>query len=256
MRKSTSFLLGLTGAILIIAIWWVTSSNAKEIYFPPLPDILTSVWEYWLTGEGQEHLFSSLSNLAVGLTLGILAGIVVGLVVGQIRLVRTGLTPPLEFVRAIPATALIPFAMVIFGLGDSMKIFIIALGTFFPVLLNVIDGARSIPRESHDTAKSFGITGVTKQLNVVLPAVTPRAVAGITVAIPLSLVLVVTSEMTGSAQGIGYFLITAQNSFDQTGVWGVIIILGLLGMILTSILSLIERRLLAWDRGLHGRDQL
>ncbi len=256
MKRTSSFLLGLLGALSVLAIWWVTSSGAKEIYFPPLPDILSSVWDYWLAGEGREQLASSLSNLTVGLTVGIVAGIVVGLIIGQIRLVRTGLTPPLEFVRAIPATALIPFAMVIFGLGDTMKIFIIALGTFFPVLLNVIDGARSIPRESHDTARSFGITGLTKQLNVVLPAVTPRAVAGITVAIPLSLVLVVTSEMTGSSQGIGYFLITAQNSFNQTAVWGVIIILGLLGMILTSIFGLIERRLLAWDRGLHGRDQL
>lgn len=255
MKRATS-LLGLVGAVVLIGIWWFASAGSKELYFPPLSDVLESVWDYWLTGDGTANLLSSLSNLAIGLAVGIVAGVVVGLIIGQIRLVRTGLTPPLEFVRAIPATALIPFAMVIFGLGDSMKIFIIALGTFFPVLLNVIDGARSIPRESHDTAKSFGITGLTKQLNVVLPAVTPRAVAGITVAIPLSLVLVVTSEMTGSAEGIGYFLITAQNSFNQTAVWGVIIILGLLGMILTSIFSLIERRLLAWDRGLHGRDQL
>ncbi|MGO1638612.1 ABC transporter permease [Ancrocorticia populi] len=255
MKRLTS-LLGMLGALSAIAIWWFASSSSNQIYFPPLPDVSTSVWEYWLAGEGRSNLTSSLTNLAIGLGCGIVAGIVVGLIIGQIRLVRTGLTPPFEFIRAIPATALIPFAMVIFGLGDSMKIFIIALGTFFPVLLNVIDGARSIPRESHDTARSFGITGLTKQLNVVLPAVTPRAVAGITVAIPLSLVLVVTSEMTGSSEGIGYFLVTAQNSFNQTAVWGVIIILGLLGTVLTSIFGLIERRLLAWDRGLNGRDQL
>ena len=106
MKRTSSFLLGLLGALSVLAIWWVTSSGAKEIYFPPLPDILSSVWDYWLAGEGREQLASSLSNLTVGLTVGIVAGIVVGLIIGQIRLVRTGLTPPLEFVRAIPGLPL------------------------------------------------------------------------------------------------------------------------------------------------------
>ena len=254
MRKPFLFFLSLLGPAIAIAIWWITSSNSGEIYYPPLPDILESVWNYWIVGEGRTDLLSSLSNLGVGLGIGIVVGILLGLVIGQIPFVRYGLTPTLEFIRAIPATALLPFAIAIFGLGDQMKIFIIALGTMFPILLNVIDGVRGIPRESHDTARSFGITGWTKQWRVVIPAVMPRAVAGITIAIPLSLILVVTSEMRGSAEGIGAFLITAQNSFNQTAVWGVIILLGLLGVILTTIFNIIERRLLAWDRGLHGRD--
>ena len=255
MRKSITIGLGLLGTGLVLLAWWITSSNSGELYYPPAPDVLESVWSYWFTGEGRPDLMSSLANLASGLGLGILGGFILGLLIGQVKLARFGLTPPLEFVRAIPGTALSPFAIVIFGLGDQMKIFIIALGTLFPVLLNVIDGVRSIPRESHDTAKSFGITGWTKQRSVIIPAALPRAVAGITVAIPLSLILVVTSEMRGSRDGIGAFLITASNSFDQSAVWGVIILLGVLGFTLTTIFSFIEHRLLAWDRGLHGRDK-
>lgn len=250
------FALSVLGAALAIVLWWVTSSNSGEIFYPPAPDVLESIWSYWIVGEGQANLFSTLSNLAIGLGLGIVVGIVLGLVIGQIPFVNYGLTPTLEFVRAIPATALLPMAIAIFGLGDQMKIFLITLGTMFPVLLNVIDGVRGIPRESHDTARSFGITGWSKQWRVIIPATMPRAVAGITISIPLSLIVAVTSEMRGSREGVGAYLITAQNSFDQTAVWSVIIILGLLGVILTTIFSTIENRLLAWDRGLHGRDRI
>ncbi|MEZ7897442.1 MAG: ABC transporter permease [Flaviflexus sp.] len=250
------FALSVLGAALAIVLWWVTSSNSGEIFYPPAPDVLESIWSYWIVGEGQANLFSTLSNLAIGLGLGIVVGIVLGLVIGQIPFVNYGLTPTLEFVRAIPATALLPMAIAIFGLGDQMKIFLITLGTMFPVLLNVIDGVRGIPRESHDTARSFGITGWSKQWRVIIPATMPRAVAGITISIPLSLIVAVTSEMRGSREGVGAYLITAQNSFDQTAVWSVIIILGLLGVILTTIFSTIENRFLAWDRGLHGRDRI
>jgi len=255
MRKSVSLGLGLLGTGVVLLLWWVTSAQSGELYYPPAKDVLQSVWSYWFMGDGRADLLSSLANLGRGLGIGIVGGFVLGLLIGQVDLVRFGLTPTLEFIRAIPGTALVPFAIVIFGLGDGMKVFIVALGTLFPVLLNVIDGVRSIPRESHDTARSFGITGMTKQRSVIVPAALPRAVAGITVAIPLSLILVVTSEMRGSRDGIGSFLITASNSFDQSAVWGVIILLGALGFVLTTIFNLIENRMLAWDRGLHGRDK-
>lgn len=251
MKGRAPLWLSVLGAATAVGAWWAASAGSTQLYFPPLPKVLESVWGYWIVGDGSTHLASSLVNLAAGLTIGILAGVLLGLLIGQSPAVRTALTPPLEFVRAIPATALIPFAMVVFGLGPTMKIFIIALGTLFPVLLNVIDGVRSIPRESLDTARSFGIRGWQRQWRIVLPAVLPRAAAGIQIAVPLSLVLTVTSEMTGSSVGIGYVLVTAQNSFNQVAVWAAIVLLGLLGVLLNLGFTAAEHRLLAWDKGLH-----
>ncbi|SDL63917.1 ABC transporter permease [Tessaracoccus oleiagri] len=251
MNRWKPWVLSALGAVLALVAWWIASDQAGSIYFPPLQDVLEGVWTYWVVGDGGRHLASSMVNLFAGLAIGVVGGFVLGLLIGQSRLVRTALTPSLEFVRAIPATALIPFAMVVFGLGSEMKIFIIALGTLFPILLNVIDGARELSQEARDTASSFGIRGWQKQWRVVIPSVLPRAAAGIRIALPLSLVLVVTSEMTGSNTGIGYVLITAQNSFNQTSVWGAIVLLGVLGVILNSLFGLVEHRLLAWDKGLH-----
>ncbi|WP_454084130.1 ABC transporter permease [Georgenia sp. Marseille-Q6866] len=234
-------LLGLLGAVLALAVWWATSADSTNPYYPPLPRVLDNLLEYWLGGAGTEHLVDSVRNLAVGLSVAVVLGIGLGMLVGQVRWLDRAVAPTFEFVRAIPATALIPFAMVLFGLGTSMKIFIIALGCFFPILLNVIDGCRQLPATLLDTTRSFGITGWFRQLHVVAPAIYPRAAAGIRIAIPLALILVVTSEMTGSRIGIGFVLWTAQTSFNIVAVWGAILLLGILGLVLNLLFGAVER---------------
>jgi ABC-type nitrate/sulfonate/bicarbonate transport system permease component len=234
-------LAGLLGAVLAVVVWWAASAGSTNPFFPPLPRVLENLVEYWLGGPGTEHLLDSVRNLAVGLGIAVVLGIGLGMLIGQVRVLDRAVSPTFEFVRAIPATALLPFAMVLFGLGTSMKIFIIALGCFFPVLLNVIDGCRQLPATLLDTTRSFGITGWFRQLYVVAPAIYPRAAAGIRIAIPLALILVVTSEMTGSSIGIGFVLTTAQNSFNLVAVWSAILLLGVLGVVLNLLFGAVER---------------
>ncbi|WP_147916601.1 ABC transporter permease [Ruania zhangjianzhongii] len=241
MSAWTRGLLAVVGVVVALGAWWLLTADSTDPYVPPMVEVLRHAWEYWAGGEGRPHLLSSMANLGVGLAVAILAGLVLGLVIGQQRWLDRALSPTGEFVRAIPATALVPLAMVLFGLGTTMKVVIIALGCFFPVLLNVIDGCRGISPTLHDTARSFGIRGPIRQFSVVLPAVYPRAAAGIRTAIPLALILVVTSEMTGSAVGVGFVLTTAQSSFDLTAVWSAIVLLGVLGVLLNLLFDLVER---------------
>lgn len=234
-------LVGLLGAVLAVAVWWVVSAGSTDPFFPPLPRVLENLVEYWLGGAGTEHLLDSVRNLAVGLGTAVVLGIGLGMLIGQVRVLDRAVSPTFEFVRAIPATALLPFAMVLFGLGTSMKVFIIALGCFFPILLNVIDGCRQLPPTLLDTTRSFRITGWFRQLYVVGPAIYPRAAAGIRIAIPLALILVVTSEMTGSSIGIGFVLTTAQSSFNLVAVWSAVLLLGILGVVLNLLFGAVER---------------
>lgn len=234
-------LVGLLGAVLAVVVWWAVSAGSTDPFFPPLPRVLENLVEYWLGGAGTEHLLDSVRNLAVGLGTAVVLGIGLGMLIGQVRVLDRAVSPTFEFVRAIPATALLPFAMVLFGLGTSMKVFIIALGCFFPILLNVIDGCRQLPPTLLDTTRSFGITGWFRQLYVVGPAIYPRAAAGIRIAIPLALILVVTSEMTGSSIGIGFVLTTAQSSFNLVAVWSAVLLLGILGVVLNLLFGAVER---------------
>nr|WP_269149964.1 ABC transporter permease subunit [Nesterenkonia alkaliphila] len=173
-------------------------------------------------------------------------GVAIGLVIGQLAVVEQTVTPSLEFARAIPATALIPFALMLFGVSDEMKIFLIALGCIWPILLSTADGARGIDTTMRDSARAFQVEGIQFQRYVMLPAVLPRILVGIRIAIPLSLILMVTSEMVGVQQGLGFVITQAQATFQILTMWSGILILGILGFLLTFAYSLIERRLLRW----------
>lgn len=239
-------LLGFLGAIAAIAAWFVLSRMSDSPYFPPLDAIVVQAWDYWTTPEGLNNIMASLRTLGGGLFYAVVLGIVIGLVIGQLPIVEQTISPTLEFARAIPATALIPFAMMIFGVGDEMKIFLIALGCVWPILLSTADGARRIDPTLNATTRAFQITGVKRQLYVVLPAVLPRVLVGIRISIPLSLILMVTSEMVGVQQGLGFVITQAQATFQLLTMWSGILMLGILGFLLTFLYSLVERRLLNW----------
>lgn len=242
----TLLLVKTLGAITAVVVWWFASAASRSPYVPSLERVLDSAVSYWVTGAGQQDLVSSLTNLFVGLGLAIGLGVAGGLLIGQNRLLDRAVSPSLEFVRAIPATALLPFAMVVFGIGTGMQIFLITLGCLFPILLNVVDGCRQVPATLHETTAGFGITGWYRQVFVILPAVSARAAAGIRIAIPLGLILVVTSEMVGTTVGIGSVLNNAQNSFNFVAVWSAVLILGVLGVVLNTVFAAIERRALRW----------
>ncbi|GMA32825.1 ABC transporter permease [Litorihabitans aurantiacus] len=229
-----------------LAAWFLLSASSENVYFPPLATILERAWTYWPTAEGLGHLGASLRTLGAGLGIGVALGLLLGLLLGQSRAVEQTVSPALEFARAVPATALIPFAMMIFGVGDEMKVFLIALGCLWPVLLNTADGVRRRDRTLTDSARAFRITGVQRQAYVVLPAALPRALVGVRLAIPLALILMVTSEMVGAQRGLGFVITQAQATFQLVSMWSGIVVLGLLGLALTSAWAVLERSLLRW----------
>ncbi|WP_150461416.1 ABC transporter permease [Nesterenkonia ebinurensis] len=239
-------ILGTLGAATAVAAWFLISRESDNPYFPSLEVILERAWEYWTTPEGVNNILASLRTLSGGLFLAIILGVVIGLIIGQLAIVEQAVSPTLEFARAIPATALIPFALMLFGVSDQMKIFLIALGCIWPILLSTADGARGIDKTLSASARAFQITGWKFQTYVMLPAVLPRILVGIRIAIPLSLILMVTSEMVGVQQGLGFVITQAQATFQILTMWSGILILGVLGFLLTFIYSLIERRLLRW----------
>ena len=238
--------LGVIGALGALSAWFLISANSGNAYFPALSAIIAEAREYWTTPAGVANIGASLTTLSAGLGIAVLGGIAVGMVIGQLPIVERMVSPTLEFARAIPSTALIPFAMMLFGVSPEMKVFLIALGCVWPVLLSTADGARRLDSTMIASARAFNITGLQRQVYVVLPAVLPRVLVGIRIAIPLSLILMVTSEMVGAQTGLGFVITQAQATFQLLTMWSGILILGILGFLLTFLYSLAERRLLRW----------
>jgi ABC-type nitrate/sulfonate/bicarbonate transport system permease component len=230
-----SFGLGLFGVAGVIGLWLWLSWNSSDPFFPPLREMVPDAIAYWSSSSGEADILSTLSNLFRGLTFGVIAGVAAGIIVGQNRLLDLALTPFFEFVRSIPKPALLPLAIALFGIGDNMKVFSIALGTAWPVLLNTMDGLRRIPELWTDTAAVYGLTKPQRLAFVVLPALTPRILAGIEIAVPLSLILAVTSEMMGTTAGIGSVILNAQYTYQVDLMWSGILLLGGIGALMTVI---------------------
>jgi ABC-type nitrate/sulfonate/bicarbonate transport system permease component len=233
-------------ALGLLALW---SANQGSYYYPPLSDVLTTFNDTWLFERFGSDVVPSLVRMGIGFGIAVVLGVALGLVLGRARRARIAATPIIEFLRAIPPPALLPFAILVIGVGSSMKVFIIALVCLWPVLLNTIDGASGVDPTLEDTTRVYGIGGGDRMLRVILPAAAPQIFAGIRNAISLALILMVISEMVASTNGIGYFVLQAQRTFAIPEMWSGIVLLGILGYVLNGAVVLIEARLLRWHRG-------
>ncbi len=190
----------------------------------------------------------SLERLASGYTLAVVFGVALGVLIGSSRAARSAAGPWVEFLRAIPPPALVPFAILTFGIGSQFKVFVIAIGCVWPVLLNTIDGVRGIEPVLLETTAAFRIGRLDRLRHVVLPAASPRIFAGMRSALSLSLILMVISEMQASTDGIGFFVLQSQRSFAIPDMWSGILLLGLLGYASNAVFVVVERRVLRWHR--------
>lgn len=235
--------------VAVVAIWWAWSASADSIYFPPVSKILTAFNDTWLFERFGSDVVPSLRRMLSGYVIGVVLAIAIGFALGLSPLLRRATGPVLHFLRSLPAPALLPFAMVVFGIGDGMKVALIAFGSFFPVLLSTIDGVRAVDPVCLDAVRVYGIGRRDRLLRVMLPAASPMIVAGMRTSLALALLLIVISEMVASTSGIGYFVLQAQRTFLLPEMWAGMLLLGLLGFALNGVFVLIERRALLWHRG-------
>ena len=239
--------------LLLLAVLWVWTAGAESYYFPPLGDVFQAFADTWVFERFREDVVPSLSRLSIGYAIAVVVGITLGVVLGTRPSLRRMVTPVIEFLRAIPAPALIPFAILVLGVENDSKIFLIAVVCVFPILLNAMDGVAGVEPTLLDTTSVYRIRKLDRLRYVVLPAAAPQIFAGMRTSLSLSLILMVISEMVASSNGIGYFILQAQRSFAITEMWSGILLLGLLGYLFNAIFTLVERRVLAWHIGARAR---
>jgi ABC-type nitrate/sulfonate/bicarbonate transport system permease component len=236
----------------LLGLWAVWSAGSETFYYPPLTDILETFNETWLFERVGSDVVPSLLRLGAGYAIAVVVAVLVGIPLGLSRTARSAASPIVEFLRAIPPPALLPLAIVVIGVGDSMKILIIAFVCLWPVLLNTIDGIRGIDPTLTDTTRMYGVRGLTRLRLVVLPAAAPQIFAGMRTSLSLAVIMMVISEMVASTNGIGFFVLQSQRSFAIPEMWSGILLLGILGYALNLLFAGVERRVLAWHREAHS----
>jgi len=234
--------------VVAITLWWFALANSTSIYYPPLSTIADSFRHLWLFERWPSDVLPSLGRMAIGFLISLVGATAAGVVIGLTPLLRRATEPYVEFLRAVPPAALLPFFILVLGIGDEMKIAVVAFGTTWPILANTILGVRSVDATLLDTMRSFRIGRAQMIFRVILPSASPQISAGIRTSLGLAILLIVVSEMVASTNGVGYFILNAQRLFQIPAMWSGIILLGLLGVTVNLGYSLIERRALRWYR--------
>ena len=212
MTENRWFAIGLeiVVSLLALVLWGVLSAGSETYYFPPLTDILSTFADTWLFERVGSDVVPSLLRMGAGFAIAVVVGIGAGLALGLSPRARRATSPIVEFLRAIPPPALLPFAILVIGVGDSMKVFIIGLVCLWPILLNTIDGVTGVDPTLRETARVYAIPARERLLRVVLPTASPQIFAGMRTSLSLALILMVISEMVASTNGIGYFVLQSQ----------------------------------------------
>jgi ABC-type nitrate/sulfonate/bicarbonate transport system permease component len=215
-------------AVVAVLLWWKLSADSQNPFFPPLQMLVADWADYWRSARGLHDIGSTVSNMAAGLAVGIVGGAFAGFALSR-RRARLVFAPLLGLVRATPSVILLPITISFLGIGDQMKIANIALAVAWPVLITTQDGCARIPAQWINTSRVLGLGPLKRFVHVVFPAVLPHVLAGVAVALPLSLIVAVTSEMVGATLGIGSVILGAQTTFDVQRMWSGVLILSVLG---------------------------
>lgn len=246
MKKWQDWSLATAVPLALVAWWWFGSANSTSIYFPPLVGIAEAFNELWLFERWPSDVLPSLQRVGIGYALSVVVGILLGVLIGYSRFARQTLAPYIDFLRSIPPAAVLPLAIVLFGIGDGMKIFVVVFGAIWPILLNTADGVRSVDQTLLNTMKAFNVPTSRTISRVIIPAALPQVFAGLRTSLSLAIILIVVSELTASTNGLGYFILNAQRTFAITDMWSGILLLGFIGVGFNIVFVAVERIALRW----------
>lgn len=236
----------------LLAAWQAYTALRHPLYFTTPAAIWSTLQHQWFTGSPDKvrtALEPSLARVVAGWALASVAAIVLGVTIGLVRALAPYVDPVVDFMRSLPPPAILPAFLVLFGIGNEMKVLFIAFGVAWPVLLNTIRGVRSVPRLQLETARVFGVGPGRRLANIVLPAASPMIFAGLRIALSLALVLMVISEMEAASGGIGYEILQGQANFNFPNMWAGIVVVGVVGVLANALLGLLEFFVLGWHRG-------
>ncbi|GAA2902630.1 ABC transporter permease [Actinoplanes cyaneus] len=225
--------------------WWALSASGLDIPSPPV--VLSRGIDLIKDGTLGGDILASVRRVLAGFLLGVLAAVPVGFLMGWYPPVRALIEPWIQFFRTIPPLALIPLAIVLMGIEETPKIFVIFLASFLSCVIATLQGVVSVDRTLINAARVLGARDHTIFARVVIPASSPFILVGMRIGLGSSWATLVAAELIAAQQGLGYRMQSAQLYYDLPTIFVGLISIGVLGLIMDRLLLLAERRLTSWQ---------
>lgn len=269
MQKLKDFAHGALVPAILIILWEAGSRFGlfSEVLLPSPTAVAIKWWAYllplqpqeagqsylaWLvSGEMLHDAYSSLFRVIAGFIIGAGLALPLGLLMGASPRTYDLFNPLMQILRPIPPIAYIPLAILWFGLGNPPSFFLIAIGAFFPVLMNTIAGVRQVDGIYLRAARNLGVNQWTMFTRVILPAATPYILAGVRIGIGTAFIVVIVSEMIAVNDGLGFRILEAREFMWSDKIIAGMITIGLLGLLIDTAVSRLNNHLLRWHRGLE-----
>ncbi len=239
-----SFLVG----AFFIAVWQLLANAhlISPVYLPGPDRTWGALVRGFASGAFPDQVWNTVQRMLLGWLLASLAGIIIGACIGLSRPARAYLGPTLEFLRPLPASAVVPLGIVLFGLSDNMVLSVIAFGALWPTLLATVHGFAAVEPCLYEVSRALGMTRLAVIWKIALPSSLPDILSGMRLSLTVSLILAVVGEMLASRPGLGSGILIAARTFHSPDLYAGVVLLGALGYITAQALFAIEARLLRW----------
>lgn len=236
-----------------VAFWQlIANMHLVSPVFLPGPDrIWVSLVRGFASGDLAGKLVGTIEHMFYGWFLASVAGVALGALVGSSRIARTYVAPSLEFLRPLPVSAIIPVAIAMFGLTQTMALFVIAFGAIWPMLLATIHGFAAVEPRLYEVACSLQMSRLAVIFKIALPSAAPDILAGMRLSLTVALILSVVCEILAGLDGIGYSVLLSARAFRSADLFAGVVLLGAIGYVTSAMMFFAEALLLGQRRGIR-----
>ena len=253
-KLPTKQLLGLAGILGFLLTWELIPRLGiiDARYLPPASEVIAALvadfglTAFWVSvGETMKAWF-------LGLLIAVVAAVLVGFIIGSSTFLRKATNSTIEFLRPIPSVALIPLAVLLFGVKIESSLLLIVYASFWQILIQVLYGVADVDMVANNTAKTYGLGRMARIRYVVFPTALPYLMTGVRLAGAVALVLAITAELVIGSPGLGREIALAQSGGAISGMYALVLATGLIGVLINMLMRLIEKKTLSWHSSVRS----
>jgi len=242
IQRSLLLMLGL-----LLWQWLGVTDRISTLFFPTPSAILTTLWDLAASGVLWQHLGATLQRVLLGLLLGGIPAVLLGVFMGWSAFFRSLMDPVIAALHPLPKIALLPLIMILFGIGDMSKIVAVAIGAFFPLLINSMAGVAQIESIYFEAARLFRANRLLTFRRVILPGSLPLILTGARLALNTAVLITISVEMVAARQGLGALIWISWELFQTEWLYAGLLVIGLLGIAFNQLIKLMQTRLVPWQ---------